>query len=139
MDLDFEIQKTNVRIRISILEIPCVPIFRQNKQFWFFWSKFAQKQILGWDFKNLSLDSESAPPRYHVWQPSVKMDKFAFFGLNLDKLPNYVQHFGSCKVEVVAESRKEAGMSWMEVGGGGWRWVQVGAGGCTFSNTHTDN
>ena len=58
------------------------------------------------------------------------------FGLNLDQLPNYVQNFGSCKVE---ESKKEAGMSWMEVGGGGWRWVQVGGGGCTFSNTHTDN
>ena len=30
--LGFEIQKTNVAIRISILEIPCVPIFRQNGQ-----------------------------------------------------------------------------------------------------------
>ena len=30
MDLGLEIQKTNVGIRISILEIPCVPIFRQN-------------------------------------------------------------------------------------------------------------
>ena len=28
--LGFEIQKTNVGIRISILQIPCVPIFRQN-------------------------------------------------------------------------------------------------------------
>ena len=26
----FEIQKTNVGIRISILKVPCVPIFRQN-------------------------------------------------------------------------------------------------------------
>ena len=30
--LGFEIQKTNVGIRISILEILCVPIFRQNGQ-----------------------------------------------------------------------------------------------------------
>ena len=30
--LGFEIQKTNVGIRISIFQIPCVPIFRQNKQ-----------------------------------------------------------------------------------------------------------
>ena len=30
--LGFEIQETNVGIRISILEIPCVPIFRQNRQ-----------------------------------------------------------------------------------------------------------
>ena len=32
MDSGLEIQKTNVGIRISILEIPCVPIFRQNGQ-----------------------------------------------------------------------------------------------------------
>ena len=32
MDLGLEIQKTNVRIRISILEIPCVPTFSQNGQ-----------------------------------------------------------------------------------------------------------
>ena len=32
MDLGLEIQKTNVGIRIIILEIPCVPIFSQNGQ-----------------------------------------------------------------------------------------------------------
>ena len=32
MDLGLEIQKTNVGIRISIFEIPCMPIFRQNGQ-----------------------------------------------------------------------------------------------------------
>ena len=52
----------------------------------------------------MSLDSESAPPRYHVSQFSVKMDNFEFFGLNLGKLPNYVQYFGSIIVEGVAES-----------------------------------
>ena len=45
------------------------------------------------------------------------------FGLNLGKLPNYVQYFGSNIVEGVAESWVEAEMSWMEVGGAGWRWV----------------
>ena len=106
----FEIQKTNIGIRISIFEIPCVPIFRQNGQLWIFGPKFAQKWILGsefqksksgfgisileilcvpifrqngqlwifgpkfaqnfWgrNFKNLSLDSESTPPIYHVGQ-----------------------------------------------------------------------
>ena len=33
MDLGLGIQKTNVEIRISILDIPCVPIFSQNEQF----------------------------------------------------------------------------------------------------------
>ena len=117
--LRFEIQETNVGIRISILEIQCVPIFRQNRQLRVFGSKFTQKWILGskfqksksgfeisileilcapifrqngnfeflgpnlpknkfWgrNFKNLSLDSESAPPKYHMCQLSVKMDKF---------------------------------------------------------------
>ena len=36
MDLDFEIQKTNVGTRINNLEITCVPIFRQNEHFDFF-------------------------------------------------------------------------------------------------------
>ena len=41
--LELEIQETNVRIRINILEIPCEPIFRQNGQLWIFQLKFAQK------------------------------------------------------------------------------------------------
>ena len=49
--LEFEIQKTNVGIRISIFEIPCVPIFRQNGQLWLFGPKFAQKWILGSKFQ----------------------------------------------------------------------------------------
>ena len=41
MDLGFKIQKTNFGVRICILEIPCVPIFRQSPKncpkvaFWF--------------------------------------------------------------------------------------------------------
>ena len=62
----------------------------------------------GLNFKNLSLDSESAPSIYHVCQFSVKMDNVYFFGLNLGKLPNYVQYFGSNIVEGVAESWVEA-------------------------------
>ena len=64
-------------------------------------------------FKNLSLDSKSAAPRYHVSQFPVKMDNFGFFGLNLGELLNYVQYFGSNIVEGVAES-------WVEVEGAGW-------------------
>ena len=56
----------------------------------------------GRNFKYLSLDSESAPPRYHVCQLSVTMDNFAFSDLNLRKLPNYVRYFGSNIVEGVA-------------------------------------
>ena len=77
----------------------------------------------GRNFKNLSLDLESAPPRYHVCQFSVKMDNFEFFSLNLGKLPNYVQYFGSNVVEGVAESWVEAEINWVGVDGAGWRWV----------------
>ena len=78
-----------------------------------------------------SLYLESTPPIYHVCQFSVEMDDFQFFGLNLGKLPNYVQYFSSNIVEGVAESWVEAEMSWVEVemswvevDGAGWRWVR---------------
>ena len=112
---------------ISILEISCAPIFRQNRQLWLFGPKFAQKWTLG---------SESTLPIYHLRQFSIKMDNFWFFGLNLRKLLNYVQYFGSNIVEGVAESWVETTMSCVEVdgaGGGGWSWVELSA---RFSNTH---
>ena len=67
------------------------------------------------------MDSDSAPPRHHECQFSVKMDNFEFFGLNLGKLHNYVRYFGSNTVEGVAESWVEAEMSWvgwMKLAGG---------------------
>ena len=79
-------------------------------------------------FKDLSSDSESAPPRYHVCQFSVKTDNFEFFGLNVEKMPNYIQCFGSNNVVGVAESWVEAEMSWIDVDGAGWRWVELGGG-----------
>ena len=45
MGLGVEIRKTNVEITISILEIPYVPIFRENRQLRIFRPKFAQKWI----------------------------------------------------------------------------------------------
>ena len=44
------------------------------------------------------------------------MENFEFLDLNLGKLPNYVQYFGSNNVEGAAESWVEAEMSWVEVG-----------------------
>ena len=83
--LRFEIQKTNVGIRISIFEIPCVPIFRQNGQLWLFGPKFAQNGFWVQNFKNLSLDLESASLRYCEHQFSDKTDNFEFLGPNLHK------------------------------------------------------
>ena len=109
-------------------------MFRQNKQLLLFETKFAQKRVFGLKFQNLSLDLESAPPRYHVSQFSVKVDNFELFALNLGKLPKYVQYFGSNTVEGIAESWVEVdgtGWSWMEVEGPWWRWAH-GLVICTF-------
>ena len=119
----FRVIQANVEIRISILEIPCVPILGKTDNFVFLSPNLPKNGFCGWNFKNLSLDSESLPPRYHVSQFSVKMDKFEFFGLNLGKLPNYVRYFGSNIVEGVAESWVEAEWSCVEVDGAGWSWV----------------
>ena len=54
-NLELEILKTNVGIRISIIEIPCAQIFRQNAQLWLFWPKFAQKWILGLEFQKINV------------------------------------------------------------------------------------
>ena len=85
------------------------------------------------NFKTLCPDSESAPPRYHVSQFSVKMNNFEFFGLNLGKLPNCMGYFVSNNIEGVAESWVEAEMSWVEVDGAEgrlkwaeWRWMELG-------------
>ena len=145
MDLGLEIVKTNVGIRIS--SIPCVPIFRQNEELWLFRPNLPKNEFSGRNLKNICPDSESAPPKYQVYQFPIKMDNF--FGLNLGKLSNYVRYFGSNNVESVAESWVEAEMSWVEMnragwrlqwarrryvglGGGGWSWVEVGV---RLSNT----
>ena len=88
--------------------------------------------ILRSEFKNTSLDSKSAPPRYHVSQCSVKMDNFEFFGLNLGKLPNYAQYFGTNIVEGAAENWVEAEMRWVEVDGAGWSWVELNGAGWSW-------
>ena len=44
---------------------------------------------------------------------SGKTENFVFSGLNLGKLPNYMQYFGSNNIE--------GEMSWVEMDGAGWR------------------
>ena len=58
------------------------------------------------------------------------MDKFNFFGLNLEELPNCVPYFGFNNVEGFPDRWVEAEMNWVKVGGAGrilkwagWRWV----------------
>ena len=79
--------------------------------------------------KNLSADSESAPPLYNVCSFSVKINNFEFFHLNLGKLSNYMWHFGSSNVKSVGKNWVEAEMNWVEVE---IRWVQVDRGGWSW-------
>ena len=90
----------------------------QTDNFEFLGLNLPINEFWGQNFKNLSLDTKSTPPIYHVGSFLVKMDKFLVFGLNLGKLPNYVRYFVSNIVECVAES-------WVELGGAGWSWVKV--------------
>ena len=86
MDLRSEIQKAYVGIRISIVKMLCVPIFRKNGNFDLFDPNLPKNEIWSQNFKNLSPDSESALPRHHVCSFSVKTENFDFFGLNLPKM-----------------------------------------------------
>ena len=125
----------------------------ETDNFNYFSSNLPKNEFWDRNFKNLSPDSESAPPRFLTWQFSVKTDNFEVFGLNLGKLPSYVQYFGFNNVEGITESWVEAEMSWvevnwagwrlkwagwrwMEVDGGSWNWVEVGV---QFSNTQKIN
>ena len=54
-------------------------------KFDFFGPHLNKNGLQGWSFKNLSQDSESAPPRYQVCQFSSKANNFDFFGPNSPK------------------------------------------------------
>ena len=86
----------------------------KTDNFGFFCPNLPKNEFWAWNFKNLSPGSESARPRHHTCQFLVKTDNSEFSGINLRKLPNYVQYSGYYNVEGVAES-------WVEVGGHEWR------------------
>ena len=77
----------------------------------FFVPNLAKNRFWSQNLKNLSADRESAPPRDHMCQFPIQMDNYEFFNLNLGKLPNYVQYFGSNNAEDVGRNWVEAGMS----------------------------
>ena len=85
MDLGSNILKINVGIRISIFEILCMPTFRQNEYLEFFGPNSPKNGFWGRNFESLSVDAESAPPRYHMYQFSGKTENFDFFGPNSPK------------------------------------------------------
>ena len=116
MDLGLKIQKTNVGIRMIIHEILCVQFSGKMDNFHFFGPNLPKNGFWDQNFKNLTVDLESAPLKYQVCQFSGKTDKPEFFHLTFGKLPNYMRYFGSNNVEGIAENSVEAEMSWLEVG-----------------------
>ena len=125
--LGFEIKNTNVGIRISILNISCVPIFRQNRQLCVFGPKFAQKWILGPEFHKSK--SRFGISTYKI--PCVPI--FSQNGRLLIFWPKYGEIaqvraifwskycWGCCRELGVGWN--ELGGGWNELGGGGWSWV----------------
>ena len=120
--LGFEIQKTNGGIRISILEIPYVPIFRQNGQLWLLGPKFAQKWILGSEFQK---------SRSGFGINTSNMPCVPIFGQN-GQLLNFRPKFGQIpQLRAIFWSEycwgcpRELGGGWNELGGSGWGWMKV--------------
>ena len=83
--LGSEIWKSNSDLWISSSEIPCVLIFRQIlcANFDSFDPNLPKNNFWGQNLKNLSLDSESAPPRYYVCHFLRKTHSFDFFSPSL--------------------------------------------------------
>ena len=122
MDFGVEILKIKSGFGISILEILCAPIFRQNGQLWIF---------------GLNL------PKNGFWGRNFKKSK-SRFGINTSKIP-YVSIFSQNgqllifwpKFGEIAQLRaifwfkyywgccREQGGGWNKLGGGGWSWVEI--------------
>ena len=112
----FEIQKTNIGIRISILEILCEPIFRQNGQLWIFGPKSAQKWILGSEFqksKSAFGISTSKTPCKPIFSQNGQLSIFR---------PKFGEIVQLCVIfwfEYCWGCFRELGGGWNELGGGG--------------------
>ena len=120
--LGFEIQKTNVGIRMSILEIPCIPIFRQNRQLWIFMPKFAQKWNLGSKF-------QKSKSEFGINTSNISC--MSIFRENGQLLIFWSKFGETAKLGAIFWSqycwgccRKLCG-DWKKLGGGEWSWVEV--------------
>ena len=122
MYLGFKIQKANLGIRIRILRIPYVPIFRQNGQLWLFGPKFAQKWILGSEFQKpkcvFGINTSNilcVPIFSQKGQLLIFRSKFREIA-QLRAIFWFKCCWGCCR---------ELGGDWNELVGCGWSWVEV--------------
>ena len=86
VDLELEIQKTIVGMRISILDITCVPMFSLNATTLNISAQsFPEKDLWFETEKNNVGTRINIVETFCVCQFSAKLDNFDFFGLNLAK------------------------------------------------------
>ena len=120
--LGSEFKKINVKTRISMLEIQCVLIFRQNWQLCLFGPKFAQKWILGSEFQIFKSGfgiSTSKIPCERIFSENGELWIFRLkFGeiAQLRAIFWFEYCLGCCR---------KLGGGWNELGGGGWSWLEL--------------
>ena len=118
--LGFEIQKTNVGIKISMLEIPWVPIFKQNENLWLYGLKFAQKWILRSEFQKSKPGFEINTcniPFVSIFSQNGQL----IFRLKFREIAQLRAIFWSKLLRVLQRD----GWRLKELDGGGWSWVEV--------------
>ena len=112
MDSGFKIQKTNFGVRIRILKITSVPIFRQNGQIWLFGPNLPKKKKLKLEIHRTNVDIQIYPKRklrFEIQKTNVairisilempcvpssdKTDNFDFLGPNLPQNGFWCQNF----------------------------------------------
>ena len=126
----WEIQKTNVGIRTSFLEAPCVPTFRQKEQLWLFGSG---KWILGLEFQKYKSGFGISTSKIPCEPIFIQSGQLWIFRPKFGKITQlraiiWFEYCGGCC--------RELSGGWNELGGGGWSWLEVGA---QFSNTRKLN
>ena len=131
MNLELKVQKTNVGIGISILEIPCVPIFRQNWQFWLFEPKCVQKWILRSQFQKSKSGfgiSTSNIPLEPIFSKNGQLWIFwsKFGEIAQLRVTFWFEYCCGCCREM-GGGWNELGGGWNELVGGGWSLVELGA------------
>ena len=112
---------------ISILEILCTPIFRQNGQLWIFGPKFAKTWIFGSEF-------QKSKPRFGINTSNIPCvpifsQKLLIFRPKFGEIAQLRPIFwfkycwGCCRE--LGGGWNELGGGWNELGGGGWSWVGI--------------
>ena len=120
--LGSEFKKINVKTRISMLEIPCVLIFRQNWQLCLFGPKFAQKWILGSEFQIFKSRFGISTPKIPCERIFSENGELWIFRLKFGEIAQLRAIFW---FEYCLGCCRKLGGGWNELGEGGWSWLEL--------------